>query len=45
MDDRSAAPVLSAVECEAAESLLGDAWGEFFSTPGMLRLYSGVITR
>jgi len=28
VDDRSAAPVLSAVEHEAAESLLGDAWGE-----------------
>jgi hypothetical protein len=28
VDDRSAAPVLSAIECEVAESLLGDAWGE-----------------
>ena len=27
MDDQSGAPVLSAVEREAAESLLGDAWG------------------
>ncbi len=28
MDDRPVAPVLSAAECEVAESLLSDAWGE-----------------
>lgn len=28
VDDRAAAPVLSAAEREVAESLLGDAWGE-----------------